>query len=144
MYFLIVIYLLIPVKSSPNDFERGNIATKHLIQSGKTNLIHLLGPTGLILSEQRTRGFIQGHQDLDIPFDNEIILRCGDEDDHENFKIIQSVLERGMKFDGIFAVYDITVVGTLEESQTAQNLYHKKSPLSVILIGNFHLLSHLN
>ena len=85
-------YLLIPAKSSPNDFESGYNATKHLIQSGKTNLIHLSGPTGLILSEQRTRGLIQGHQDLDIPFDNEKILRCGDEDAHENFKIIQSIL----------------------------------------------------
>ena len=46
-------------------------------------MIHLSGRAGLILSEQRTRGFILGHQDLDISFDNEKILRRGDEDAHE-------------------------------------------------------------
>ena len=36
-----------------NDFEGGYNATKHLIESGKTNLIHLSGPEGLTLSKQR-------------------------------------------------------------------------------------------
>ena len=36
-----------------NDFEGGYNATKHLIESGKTNLIHLSGAEGLILSKQR-------------------------------------------------------------------------------------------
>ena len=72
----------VPIDASKilsNDFEGGYNATKHLIQSGKTNLIHLSGPEGLMLSEQRTRGLVQAHQDLNIT-DKEKILRCGDED----------------------------------------------------------------
>ena len=124
----------VPIEASKilsNDFEGGYNATKHLIQSGKTNLIHLSGPEGLMLSEQRTRGFIQAHQDLDIPFDKEKILRCGDEDAHENFKIIQGALERGVKFDGIFAVNDIAAVGALQALQTAQI----SVPQEVAIIG---------
>jgi len=124
----------VPIDASKilsNDFEGGYNATKHLIQSGKTNLIHLSGPEGLMLSEQRTRGFIQAHQDLDIPFDKEKILRCGDEDAHENFKIIQGALERGVKFDGIFAVNDIAAVGALQALQTAQI----SVPQEVAIIG---------
>ena len=124
----------VPIDASKilsNDFEGGYNATKHLIQSGKTNLIHLSGPEGLMLSEQRTRGFIQAHQDLDIPFDKEKILRCGDEDAQENFKIIQGALERGMKFDGIFAVNDIAAVGALQALQTAQI----SVPQEVAIIG---------
>ena len=49
-----------------------------------------------------------------------------------------------MKFDGISAVYDITAVGALQALQTAQISVPNKSPLSVIRIGNFHLLSNLN
>ena len=112
----------VPIDASKilsNDFEGGYNATKHLIQSGKTNLIHLLGPEGLMLSEQRTRGFIQAHQDLKIPFDKEKILRCGDEDAQENFKIIHGLIERGMKFDIIFSVNDIAAVGALQALQTA-------------------------
>lgn len=124
----------VPIDASKilsNDFEGGYNATKHLIQSGKTNLIHLSGPEGLMLSEQRTRGFIQAHQDLDIPFDNKKILRCGDEDAQENFKIIQGALERGMKFDGIFAVNDIAAVGALQALQAAQI----SVPQEVAIIG---------
>ena len=124
----------VPIDASKilsNDFEGGYNATKHLIQSGKTNLIHLSGPEGLMLSEQRTRGFIQAHQDLDIPFDKEKILRCGDEDAQENFKIIQGALERGMKFDGIFAVNDIAAVGALQALQAAQI----SVPQEVAIIG---------
>ena len=124
----------VPIDASKilsNDFEGGYNATKHLIQSGKTNLIHLSGPEGLMLSEQRTRGFIQAHQDLNIPFDKEKILRCGDEDAQENFKIIHDVLERGMKFDGIFAVNDIAAVGALQALQTAQI----SVPKEVAIIG---------
>ena len=94
-----------------------------------------------MLSEQRTRGFIQAHQDLNISFDKEKILRCGDEDAQENFKIIHGVIERGMKFDGIFAVNDIAAVGALQALQTAQI----SVPKEVAIIGysdwNFHLLS---
>ena len=36
-----------------NDFEGGYNATKHLIESGKPNLIHLSAAEGLILSKQR-------------------------------------------------------------------------------------------
>ena len=124
----------VPIDASKilsNDFEGGYNATKHLIQSGKTNLIHLSGPEGLMLSEQRTRGFIQAHQDLNISFDKEKILRCGDEDAQENFKIIHGVIERGMKFDGIFAVNDIAAVGALQALQTASI----SVPKEVAIIG---------
>ena len=84
-----------------------------------------------ILCKLRTRGFILGHQDLDISFDNEKILCYGNEDAHENFKIIQGVLERGMKFHGISAVYDIAVVGALQAFQTAQI----SVPQEVAIIG---------
>ena len=47
-------------------------------------------------------------------------ITFGDEDAYENFKIIQGVLERGMKFDGISAVYDIAAVGALQALQSAQ------------------------
>ena len=124
----------VPIEASKilsNDFEGGYNATKHLIQSGKTNLIHLSGPEVLMLSEQLARGFIQAHQDLNIPFNKEKILRCGDEDAHENFKIIQGALERGVKFDGIFAVNDIAAVGALQALQTAQI----SVPQEVAIIG---------
>ena len=124
----------VPIDASKilsNDFEGGYNATKHLIESGKTNLIHLSGPEGLMLSEQRTRGFVQAHQDLGIPFNKEKILRCGDEDAQENFKIIQNALQKGMKFDGIFAVNDIAAVGALQALQAAQI----SVPQEVAIIG---------
>jgi LacI family transcriptional regulator len=84
-----------------------------------------------MLSEQRTRGFVQAHQDLGIPFNKEKILRCGDEDAQENFKIIQNALQKGMKFDGIFAVNDIAAVGALQALQAAQI----SVPQEVAIIG---------
>jgi len=124
----------VPIDASKilsNDFEGGYNATKHLIESGKINLIHLSGPEGLMLSEQRTRGFIQAHQDLGIPFNKEKILRCGDGDAQENYKIIQNTLKKGMKFDGIFAVNDIAAVGALQALQAA----HISVPQEVAIVG---------
>jgi len=124
----------VPIDASKilsNDFEGGYNATKHLIESGKTNLIHLSGPEGLMLSEQRTRGFVQAHRDLGIPFSREKILPCGDGDVEEGFKIIQNALQKGMKFDGIFAVNDIAAVGALQALQEA----HISVPQEVAIIG---------
>ena len=58
-------------------------------------------------------------------------ITFGDEDAYENFKIIQGVLKGCMKFNGIFAVNDITAVGALQALQSAQI----SVPQEVAIIG---------
>ncbi len=81
-------------------------ATKHLVETGCRNIIHLSGPQNLLIGRNRKEGFIKALRDMNIMPDENNIIRC---DTGEEARIVvPELLTRATPPDGIFAVNDLT------------------------------------
>ena len=115
----------IPSLSSNNE-EGGRLAAKLLIENGRKNFLILRGPSFLITTKERSKGFID---ELDIHglnytiHDSDII--------NPDIKFINSFLARNPYIDGIFALADSFTEVTLG----ILNKYHRNIPEDVDLIG---------
>ena len=101
----------VTVEDKKGAFE----AVEHLIEQGCRRIIHLAGPEHLSISILRKEGYIKALQKHGISVDPELIIDCNrgahlDEAD----EIMSAVLDKGIKFDGVFANNDLTAVGAIK------------------------------
>ncbi len=112
-----------------NDYEGAFQATEHLIYQGRKNILHLAGPKGLKITENRTNGYIDALKKHNIEVKEELIIPC---DNSKSAKeLMKNLLDKNLFFDGIFAVNDDTAIGammTLKEN-------NKEIPKDVAIIG---------
>jgi LacI family transcriptional regulator len=95
------------------DDEAGAFeATRHLIETGCKNIIHLSGPQNLLIGKNRRNGFIKALTEFNLPVHEENIIRC--DTASEAGKIIPEILNRTIRPDGIFAVNDLTAAGAMK------------------------------
>lgn len=115
----------IPSLSSNNE-EGGRLAAKLLIKNGRKNFLILRGPSFLITTKERSKGFID---ELDIHglnytiHDSDILS--------PDIEFINSFLRRNPNTDGIFALADSFAAVTLG----ILNKYHRNIPEDVDLVG---------
>ena len=112
-----------------DDFDGAYKATKHLIENGCKNIVHLAGPQNLNIGVQRKDGFLAALNDSNINSNNYTIQIC-DNHDHA-LKLIPELLCKYNHIDGIFAVNDLTAIGAMKGVKSI----NKKVPEEVAIAG---------
>ncbi|MFC2151157.1 LacI family DNA-binding transcriptional regulator [Bacteroidota bacterium] len=112
-----------------DDFDGAYKATKHLVENGCKNIIHLAGPQNLDIGVKRKDGFLAALNDSDVNVNDFAIQIC---DTHEHaLKLIPELFSRHNNIDGIFAVNDLTAIGAMK----AVKQMNKTVPNDVAISG---------
>ncbi|HSF55921.1 MAG TPA: LacI family DNA-binding transcriptional regulator [Algoriphagus sp.] len=97
-----------------DDYSGAYEATKHLLLQGYRNIIHLSGPSNLLISKERARGYKDALADHGFSFDPNSIVECFKGTDDEAQKITSEILEKFPKRpDAFFAHNDMAAVGAM-------------------------------
>ncbi len=94
-----------------NDEIAAYQATKYMIMSGCRRIVHFQGPDSLVISHKRYTGYIEALKEFKIPIDKNLIIKCDSFERGE--QVTQELLDKGIEFDGIFAVNDDSAAGAL-------------------------------
>ncbi|MFZ9395662.1 MAG: LacI family DNA-binding transcriptional regulator [Erythrobacter sp.] len=89
----------------------GRRATAHLARLGRKDIL-FLGDTEAPEAEQRFRGYRQALDEAGIAFRNELKVSAHF-DVHSGDAAISALIERGTKFDAIFAASDLIAIGAI-------------------------------
>jgi DNA-binding LacI/PurR family transcriptional regulator len=95
------------------DDENGAYeAVKHLIGSGRRNIVHLSGPPNLQIGRERVDGYSRALREEGLEVKEENIIRCDTAE--EARMIVPGLLKRKERPDGIFAVNDLTAASAMK------------------------------
>jgi LacI family transcriptional regulator len=92
-----------------DNFYGAYIATKHLIENGYKNIIHLGGTSELYVSIQRAEGYKQAMKENDLKarvYETGYEKKCG-------YEKTKEIISSGEKFDAIFAMNDLVAIGAM-------------------------------
>lgn len=88
-------------KVTTNDYESSFAATEHLIETGCRRIAYLVVNKSISIGKVRGQGYIDALAKHGIPFDDDLVIDCSQEE-KINYSIIKNVLEE-IKPDGIFS-----------------------------------------
>ncbi|MGZ3810532.1 MAG: LacI family DNA-binding transcriptional regulator [Mucilaginibacter sp.] len=88
-------------KVTTNDYESSFAATEHLIETGCRRIAYLVVNKTISIGKVRGQGYVDALAKHGIPFDDELVIDCSQEE-KINYAIIKHVLEE-IKPDGIFS-----------------------------------------
>ncbi|WP_163322563.1 LacI family DNA-binding transcriptional regulator [Draconibacterium mangrovi] len=112
-----------------DDFDAAYLATRHLIDSGRTRIAHLGGPMALLIGQNRKDGYLKALKEAGIPADENLIVEA---DSFEKARMaIMKLINQKIKFDGVFATNDLTAIGAM---QTIQKKGYK-IPDEIAIVG---------
>ena len=98
-----------------DDLDAAYRATKHLIDSGRTKIVHFAGPQKLLIGQHRLEGYKKAIQESGLAVDNELIIEA---DSFEKARLaVMKLINQKTEFDGIFAVNDLTAIGAMQTIQ---------------------------
>jgi len=118
-----------------DDVHGGLLATEHLIQLGKKNILYLNGPAYISSSNDRLAGYRLALEKYGIPFNQQLVIETSIVET-DGCECVQCILESGIHFDAIFAFSDFiacSVIATLSNAG-----------ISVPIVGFDDILSELN
>ncbi len=107
----------------------GRRATSHLLRLGRQRIL-FLGDTEAPEAEQRFRGYRQALEDAGVPLDQDLTVSAHF-DVQSGESATRSAIDRGLKFDGIFAASDLIAIGAIR----ALTLSGRKVPDDVSVVG---------
>jgi LacI family transcriptional regulator len=87
-------------KVTTNDYDSSFAATEHLVETGCRKIAYLVINKSISIGKVRMQGYADALQKHSIPFDDELIIDCSN-DEKVNYGILKKVLEE-IKPDGIF------------------------------------------
>ena len=94
-----------------DDFEGAFNAVEYLIKTGCRRIAHYAGPQHLQTHYLRKRGYISALEKNGLPLDDDLILIS---DSYESaLEVTRTLMQKPNPPDAIFAVNDMTAVGTL-------------------------------
>ncbi|MBS3808220.1 MAG: LacI family DNA-binding transcriptional regulator, partial [Bacteroidales bacterium] len=95
-----------------DDFGGGYLATEHLINIGCKRIAHLYGPMNLLIGKNRFNGYKKALEDQNMSLNPELTVFC---DSYEKaLTETRKLLQLPYPPDGIFAVNDLTAMGTIK------------------------------
>jgi LacI family transcriptional regulator len=97
-----------------DDYESGFKATQHLIESGCKRISFLTLSQSLSISSKRMKGCLDALKKNNLPIDNSLIVTLREEDSSANKEMIQKLLKRKDRPDGIFASIELFALDTYE------------------------------
>ncbi len=112
-----------------DDFEGARIATNHLINIGRSNILHLAGPQNLLIGINRKNGYLEALNERNIPINEDFILPCDSRE--ETIELQAKILELAPRINAIFAVNDTTAITAMQILQ--RNGY--KIPQDIAVVG---------
>lgn len=98
-----------------DDYQGAYDAVKHMIECGCRKIVHFGASTTMDIGLKRQNGYLDALKDAGIEANESLIVNC---DSYEcaliqTEKILQSVPD----LDGVFAVNDLTAIGTIKQLQ---------------------------
>jgi LacI family transcriptional regulator len=98
-----------------DDFDAAYRATKHLIDTGRKRIAHFAGPQNLLIGKNRKEGYLKALEEAGLNARENWIF---DADTFEKARLAAlDIVGKGMEFDGIFAVNDLTAIGAMQSLQ---------------------------
>jgi len=97
-------------KVTTNDYESSFAATEHLIETGCKRIAYLVINKSISIGKVRGQGYIDALKKHNIPFDDELVIDCSQEE-KVNHSIIKNALEK-IKPDGIFSSVERLAIAT--------------------------------
>lgn len=131
-----VVYIGSPISGvnglfvSVNDEKIGYIATKHLLQLGHRNIVHLSGNPHAMLSRQRLKGFQKALKEYGLSPAADKIIQSGFTI-NSGSEAMTRVLKRNPRPTAIYAVCDYSAIGAMQVIRQA-NL---AIPQDIALVG---------
>lgn len=103
-------------KVGVNNFDGAYKATKHLIEQGRTNILHITGHQ-LGVSKDRLNGYKEALREFNIPLNPYYFIECNIQDteilDQQIKNAIQKTLNSDIKLNAIFGATDVITTRTL-------------------------------
>jgi LacI family transcriptional regulator len=97
-----------------DDLSGAKEATRHLIEQGCKNIVHLEGPPNLAITKQRLEGFMEAMKEANLPVAKESIIPCPLGTIEEGKLVTENLLSKPNPPDGIFASSDPTAMGSMQ------------------------------
>jgi len=89
------------------------LAVEHLLKGGKKRILNLCGPAHLIEVNHRIEGYEQMLSSFGCPTDPDLIVHCESWEVEDGWKMVKSILNKGIQFDSIFAHSDLLALGAI-------------------------------
>ena len=122
--------LEIPVVTIENK-DGAEVLVSHLIEEhGRRRIVYMRGPAEHEDSQWRERGYREALEKHNLPFDPELVVMGGFEEEMA-FASIQKMLQEGIQFDAVFAGDDDTAIGVYRALKASKRLI----PDDVAVVG---------
>lgn len=112
-----------------DDYKWAFAATEHLVEQGYSNIYHLKGPSNLIISHQREKGFMDAMKKHGLPYQGHCIESGIFIEDGK--QVANKLFELPSLPDAIFCFNDPVAIGVMEELRSK----NVAVPQSVALVG---------
>ncbi len=96
-----------------DDFHGAFMIVEHLIQQGCKRIVHFRGPLQASTSKNRYEGYLAALGKYKLPVDEDLIVACDEISLEEGRDFTKNLLEKGIEFDGVFAVADAVALGSI-------------------------------
>jgi len=111
----------IPVITIENK-DGAEMLVSHLIEKhNRRRIVYMRGPEGHEDSQWRERGYCEALEKHNIPFEPELVVMGGFEEDLA-FASIQKMIHNGIEFDAVFAGDDDTAIGVYRALKVSNRL----------------------
>lgn len=101
-----------------DDYMKSFFLTERLIRSGRKRIVHLQGPDDVYNSIERFRGYKDALAKFKIPLDDDMLLKSGLTFEAGK-RAADSLIEKGIAFDAIFAFTDTLAIGAMNRLREA-------------------------
>jgi LacI family transcriptional regulator len=95
-----------------DNVKGGQLATKHLIDSGCKNIVTITGDLKLQSGRDRLDGFEKAISQAGVKLNDDLVLH-GDYTQSKAEDLTRKLIKSKIKFDGIFAANDLSAMGAI-------------------------------
>ncbi|PLV59928.1 LacI family DNA-binding transcriptional regulator [Thermotoga sp. KOL6] len=96
-----------------DEIKGGYLATKHLIERGKRNILMISGYLFKSAAYMRLEGYKKALREHGMPFREDMVI-VTDIDIENGYQAVQKALNEGLKFDGVFCYNDLMAFGVIK------------------------------
>ena len=97
-----------------DNLHGGYLATKELIDKGCREIVLFTGPENAYTSRQRAQGYFSALLEAGLPIDLRRVFHFTGYDYSNGEQLVSQLIESGISCDGIFAICDYVVQGSLD------------------------------
>jgi LacI family transcriptional regulator len=96
-----------------DEVKGGYLATRHLIERGRKNIIMISGYLFKSAAYMRLEGYRKALKEYGIPFSEKMIIET-DIDIESGYRAMREAIEKGLEFDAVFCYNDLLAFGAIK------------------------------